>query len=158
MAKPKLKGTSGAGPNRAWRRGTGSERSASLGLKSSATFELVDQVSKGLPIRSWDTFIGYSGLSTDEISDVVMIPLRTLSRRREQGRLDPAESDRLMRFSMIVEKAVSLFEGDTAGARQWLRTPQPALGGRTPIGFAQTTVGAREVEDLIGRLERGVYT
>jgi putative toxin-antitoxin system antitoxin component (TIGR02293 family) len=63
-----------------------------------------------------------------------------------------------MRFSMIVEQAVDLFEGDSAGARQWLRTPQPALGGRTPIHFARTTVGTREVEDLIGRLDRGVNT
>lgn len=87
-----------------------------------------------------------------------MLPRRTLSRRRDAGRLDPVESDRLMRFSMLVDAAVKLFEGDVNAARQWLRAAQPALGGRTPIGFAKTTVGSREVEDLIGRLDRGVYT
>jgi putative toxin-antitoxin system antitoxin component (TIGR02293 family) len=129
-----------------------------LGLRSSKAAQLVDQISGGLPIASWDNFIQFSGLATDEVAEVMLLPLRTLSRRREKGRLDPAESDRLMRFSMIVEKTIDLFEGDTAAARHWLRTPQPALGGRTPIGFSKTTVGAREVEDLIGRLEHGVYT
>jgi putative toxin-antitoxin system antitoxin component (TIGR02293 family) len=133
-------------------------RKTSLGLRSVRSVQLADQVSKGLPISSWDNFIEFSGLATDEVAEVVLLPLRTLSRRRERGKLDPAESDRLMRFSMIVEKAVDLFDGDVADARQWLRTPQSALGGRTPIHFSKTTVGAREVEDLIGRLEHGVYT
>jgi putative toxin-antitoxin system antitoxin component (TIGR02293 family) len=130
----------------------------SLGLKSKGSIDAVDRITEGLPITAWDHFVRFSGLSVDEISEVVMLPLRTLSRRRGKGKLEPAESDRLMRFSGIVEKAMELFEGDVNGARHWLRSPQAALGGRTPIRFSQTTVGAREVEDLIGRLERGVYT
>ncbi len=38
------------------------------------------------------------------------------------------------------------------------RASAPALAGRKPIEFARTEVGAREVEDLIGRLEYGVFT
>jgi putative toxin-antitoxin system antitoxin component (TIGR02293 family) len=145
-------------PNIQQKHDFGKWRKTSLGLRSSKAGHLADQVSKGLRIAAWDNFIQFSGLATDEVAEVILLPLRTLSRRREKGKLDPAESDRLMRFSIIVEKAVDLFDGDTAAARHWLRAPQPALGGRTPIPFSQTTVGAREVEDLIGRLEHGVYT
>jgi uncharacterized protein (DUF2384 family) len=33
-----------------------------------------------------------------------------------------------------------------------------ALGGRSPLDFAQTEPGAREVENVIGRLEHGVFS
>ena len=63
-----------------------------------------------------------------------------------------------MRASRVFERAVDLFEGDAPAATRWLRTPQAGLGGRKPLELASTDVGAREVEDLIGRLEHGVFS
>ena len=51
-----------------------------------------------------------------------------------------------------------LFEGDQGAARRWLRKPQRALGDNTPLAMSRTEVGAAEVENLIGRLEYGVFT
>jgi uncharacterized protein (DUF2384 family) len=39
-----------------------------------------------------------------------------------------------------------------------LTRPARALDGQTPLDFAGTEAGAREVESLIGRLEHAVYT
>lgn len=89
---------------------------------------------------------------------MVRIPARTLSRRKASGRLSPDESERLLRISRIVDQAVALFEGDHDAAMQWLQTPQPALNREKPLDFARTEIGAREVEDLIGRLEYGVFS
>ena len=60
-------------------------------------------------------------------------------------------------MTKIFDMAIKLFEGDIAGAQKWLETPQPGLGGETPLDFASTEVGSREVENLIGRLEHGVF-
>lgn len=92
----------------------------------------------------------------EEVAGFVAISLRTLARRQKEGRLHPDESDRVWRASLIFDMVVDLFEGDVPAARQWLQSPQKALGGKTPLEFASTGVGAREVEDLIGRLEHGV--
>jgi uncharacterized protein (DUF2384 family) len=35
---------------------------------------------------------------------------------------------------------------------------QKGLGGKTPLEYADTEPGAREVEDLLGRLEHGVFS
>jgi putative toxin-antitoxin system antitoxin component (TIGR02293 family) len=40
----------------------------------------------------------------------------------------------------------------------WLNSPNHGLGGRTPLQMAQTEAGSREVENLIGRLEHGVFS
>jgi putative toxin-antitoxin system antitoxin component (TIGR02293 family) len=65
---------------------------------------------------------------------------------------------RLLRNSSVFGKAVELFEGDREAASEWMFTPQPALGGKTPINVAMTELGSREIENLIGRIEHGAYS
>jgi hypothetical protein len=65
------------------------------------------------------------------------------------------ESDAEMMFKLNDRLGQS---ADPEAARQWLRTPKGALGDATPLAFAATDVGAREVEDLIGRAEHGVFS
>ena len=111
-----------------------------------------------LAFQALERFQKNTGLSTSDLADVVVIKMRTLQRRKEQGRLEPEESDRLMRVSRIFGKALELFEGNSEAARQWLFTRQRALGGERPMVLARTDLGAREVEALIDRLEHGVLT
>jgi putative toxin-antitoxin system antitoxin component (TIGR02293 family) len=61
-------------------------------------------------------------------------------------------------ITRVLRKAVELFEGDRAGAMKWLQMPQPALEGLKPLDVAKLAGGAGQVEDLIGRLEHGVFT
>ena len=79
-------------------------------------------------------------------------------RRKAKGRLRPEESERLLRVSGIFERALDLFAGDTDAARHWLTTPSEELSNHSPLEFARTELGAREVEDFITRLEHGVFT
>ena len=81
----------------------------------------------------------------------------TLHRRKAGGRLGPAESDRVVRFARLMGKAVEVMESEE-NARQWLTSSQFGLGGAVPLDYAETEVGAREVEDLLGRIEYGVYS
>jgi uncharacterized protein (DUF2384 family) len=37
-------------------------------------------------------------------------------------------------------------------------SPLPGLGGATPNDAAKTDSGARDLENLIGRMEHGVYS
>lgn len=48
--------------------------------------------------------------------------------------------------------------GDEEKAVEWLQTPNRALGGERPLDQLDTDVGAREVEDLLGRIAYGVYS
>ena len=63
----------------------------------------------------------------------------------------------MLRFARLMGKAVEVMEGEDA-ARRWLSSPQVGLGGAVPMDYAGTEVGAREIEDLLGRIEYGVYS
>lgn len=129
-----------------------------LGLGSPETVRLLRQIEEGFPYKTFERLRRNIDLTTEELAKFVQISLRTLARRRESGRLTADESDRLLRVSRVFGKALALFEGDPEAARAWLAKPAAALGNRPPREFATTELGAREVENLIGRLEHGVYS
>jgi putative toxin-antitoxin system antitoxin component (TIGR02293 family) len=129
-----------------------------LGLKEMSLPSLIRLVGKGLPWSTVPAFVRVSGFSQQELADFLGVPARTFARRRISGTFDPAESERLLRLAEIFDAALGLFGGDQDGARQWLTTPIRGLGNARPIDYARTELGAREVRNLIGRLEDGVFT
>lgn len=130
---------------------------ASLGLSADRTDELIQEVRKGLSYKTLESLSSHSGISVAELASIIEIPDRTLARRKAVGRLARDESERLLRISSIFEKAVELFNGDVREAVAWLQRPRSALAEHTPLDYAGTELGAREVENLIGQLEYGVF-
>ena len=130
---------------------------ASLGLPALETDALIRRLQTGLSFRALQSFSSESSIPISEIGDTMQIPERTLARRRVAGRLSSQESEKLLRLSNIFERAVGLFEGDVKAAVAWLRSPKRALAYKAPLTYARTEIGARQVEDLIGRLEQGVF-
>jgi len=133
-------------------------RGASLGFRGIGTRELIARLESGFAFDALRSFESNSGMESAALMSVLGIPERTLARRRTTGRLAPQESERLLRISAVFEKAVELFDDDVVAAVRWLTTSKKALGGETPLQYAKTEPGAREVENLIGRLEDGVFS
>jgi len=67
------------------------------------------------------------------------------------------ESDRLYRFSRVLAHAEKVL-GTRANATQWLHRPNRALNGIPPLTLLDTDIGATEVDDVLGRLEHGVFS
>ncbi len=132
--------------------------SLGLGLRASGPQAVHDRILEGFPYAALERFERESEFPKEVVQEAIQLPARTLARRKESGRLSPDESERLYRLAYVFSKVVALFEADAAAARVWMRTPRAALGGRTPLDLVRTEVGARQVEDLIDRLEYGVFT
>ena len=131
---------------------------ASIGVRVSDTRDLIERVEKGFPYRAFENLLARLDVSPTELIELLQIPQRTLTRRRKAGRFAADESERLLRLSRVLDTAVELFEGDRKGSVVWLRSPNRALNGETPLVMSKTEIGAREVENLIGRLEHGVFS
>ena len=131
---------------------------ALLGVEAADRMELAERVRDGFSFRAFGSLSEAMQLSSSQLADLVQISERTLVRRRKAGRLKAEESERLLRFSRLYTLAYELFEGDQAAAQRWLATVNQALKGKTPLEAGRTEVGAREVENLIMRLERGVFS
>jgi putative toxin-antitoxin system antitoxin component (TIGR02293 family) len=119
--------------------------------------KLIEALRVGLPVQELMDLQASLKVPMEKLVPRLGISKATLHRRKASGKLDPAESDRVVRFARLMGKAVTVLESED-NARQWLTSPQFGLGGAVPLDYADTEVGAREVEDLLGRIEYGVYS
>jgi putative toxin-antitoxin system antitoxin component (TIGR02293 family) len=131
---------------------------AAMASEPATASEWVARIQSGLPAASAFAFKEALGLTNEQLASVLGVSPRTLARLAPaKARLDLVSGDRLVRAARLFAIATDVLEEPQAAAR-WLKVPQRALGGAIPLELAQTDVGARAVESLLGRMEYGVYT
>jgi putative toxin-antitoxin system antitoxin component (TIGR02293 family) len=129
-----------------------------LGETVKKSDQLAELVRRGLPATAITALAEKLDVGQSVLSQKLGIPQRTLTRRLSQGaRLTAAESDRTLRLARVYANAVEMI-GDDEKAVEWLHTPNRALGGERPLDQLDTDIGAREVEDVLGRIAYGVYS
>lgn len=119
--------------------------------------DIQDAIRKGLPYATFEILLGVLGIRALELARLLGVATRTLARRKSGGELSPVESDRLYRIAHIVLKASEVL-GTLEKARAWLHRKNRALGGSTPISCLDTGVGERQVEEILGRIDHGIYS
>jgi putative toxin-antitoxin system antitoxin component (TIGR02293 family) len=115
--------------------------------------DLRDAIREGFPHAVVGELMQSSGLTLKELAGALDLSPRSLQRRR-RGRLARFESDRLYRMARLLALARETM-GDGDRASRWLKRSNRALGGVAPIAAIDTEVGARQVENLLGRIALG---
>ena len=129
-----------------------------LGIKAKGTMQLVQAINNGFSFVTLERVRRETGLPMERLAVSIGMSPRTLTRRKKERKLSAAESDRLVTVSRLLAQDVELFEGDKDKALRWFMQSNRALGKLSPLEMAGTETGAREVENLIGRLEHGVFS
>jgi len=57
----------------------------------------------------------------------------------------------------LIERTAEIFKSRDK-AKDWMKEPHKALGGKSPAECFMTRSGAEEVLNLLGRIEHGVYS
>lgn len=117
---------------------------------------LVGMVREGVSYDYYQDFMEDLGLSEQAAAGVLHIAPRTLARRKG-GRLDPRESERLIRLVRLVAQATATL-GDRDKAIRWLGAANRALGGQAPMSLLDTDIGTQAAEAVLGRIEYGVFS
>jgi putative toxin-antitoxin system antitoxin component (TIGR02293 family) len=127
---------------------------AALGRAPTTEAELRSAIRAGFPRQVVDSVMDSAGLTLKDLSLSLNLSPRSLQRRGRQGRLARHESDRVYRLARIVALARH-YIGDKDSASRWLKRPNRALGGSPPLELMDTEAGAREVENVLGRVAYG---
>ena len=119
---------------------------------------MVQRVEEGLPVMDVVKFSKQAGFTNDELAKLINIPARTYARRvADKSRLKVHEGERAARLMRLFDRAKEVF-GTDENTRGWFSAKILALGWKTPLEYAQTEPGAREVENIIGRIEDGIFS
>ena len=130
---------------------------ASIGLQPQSSVKLIAKIKEGLSVKAFNRLCKNLDISEKALTKTLHIAISTLARRKKSGRMTFEESERLYRIARLYDRAAEVF-GDKKMGRKWLKDPAWALGDIPPLEFAETELGAQEVDDLLGRIEHGVFT
>lgn len=125
-----------------------------FGRKLSSDRDLREAIREGFPSAVVQELMRASDLTLKELAAALDLSPRSLQRRHHGGRLAAYESDRLYRLARIVALAGECL-GDHARAMRWLKRSNRALGGLVPLAAIDTEPGARQVENILGRIAYG---
>jgi putative toxin-antitoxin system antitoxin component (TIGR02293 family) len=126
-----------------------------LGKRIRSLDDLRRLVEQGLPVAALGKVVdrvAEPGAAAGELRYRI-VPKATLHRRRLVLSLD--ESEKLERLARVTALSEDVWESDEL-AHEFLRSAQPQLGGERPLDLVRTELGARQVEDLLMKLEFGL--
>jgi len=110
----------------------------------------------GISVKAIEVLLKAMQLSQSELARALDIPERTLPRRKREGVLNSEESEKVFRVARRVGRVGEVFE-DPDAALDWLKSPNAAFSGATPLSLLDTDIGAESVLDTLGRIEHGVF-
>jgi len=129
-----------------------------LKRKIETSSDLARATRAGLLVDSLDTLAHELSIQRLAVATLLGISERTLTRRAtSNGRLTAAESDRVVRLARVLALAKETL-GSMEKASRWLQTSNRALEGDKPIDRLDTDIGVRSVEQVLGRIEYGLYS
>ena len=123
----------------------------------SSGFTIIEQSRQGVPSKQVDQLAQLLNLSFKELATILQIAERTLYRFRRVGRLNFQASERLLLLDNLVAHGLLVFDDRADALANWLRCPLRELRGQTPLQLLTTITGFELVDDVMTRIEYGVY-
>jgi len=129
-----------------------------LAMSIQSDFDLIALSNEGITKASLDALIGHLGISKKSFSENILdASVKTLERKKNTDRLDKRTSSHIIEITKVVEHAFLVFENEDK-VKSWLNYPNRALNNTKPIDLFYIPTGLKMVDDILGRIEYGVYS
>lgn len=128
-------------------------------LKSEPINQRTDLISiarNGIQTKYLKTIQKFTSLNDKELSEILPISQRQLVRYSESHRLNKEITSHLIQIIELFQKGYRLFSKEKF--QLWIRTDNKTLNNNKPIDLLDTSLGIEMIEDIIGRIEHGVYS
>ena len=121
-------------------------------------FDLIKAGSEGISKASVDELAVHLGISRKSMAeDVLNLSVKTLERKALTDKLDKKTSSHALEIAKVMQHGYVVFE-DEEKLRRWINKENRALNGMKPLALFDTLTGLTMVNDILGRIEEGVYS
>jgi len=132
--------------------------SARIRTEIRTDFEMIKYSMAGITKASVNALTHYIGVSKKWMAEEILnISVKTLERKEADVKLDIKTSSHVMEVARIMQHAFEVFEGEEK-AKQWLNRENSALNNLKPVQLLNTLTGINMVNDVLVRIEEGVYS
>lgn len=122
-----------------------------------SALQLIDRSRKGLTGNEAEAVASSLGVTDKEMAKLLNQSVATFHRRAKSGRLDAATSERLLLLNRLAVHGTTVFQEADKFTR-WLRRPLRLLADRPPLDLMESPTGIFLIEDILGRIEYGVFS
>lgn len=124
--------------------------------------QLIDRSRQGLSGAEAGRIAGLLGVSDKEMARLLNQSVATFHRQAKVSqagvvRLDAATSERLLLLGRLAAYGAEVFQ-DQGKFTRWLRRPLRLLEDRSPVDLLDSSTGVQLIEDILGRIEYGVFS
>jgi putative toxin-antitoxin system antitoxin component (TIGR02293 family) len=121
-------------------------------------FDIVKLGAIGITKSSINSLASYIGISRKNMAeDIFDVSVKTLERKESKTRLDKKTSSHALEIAKVVQHAYEVFR-DEEKVKLWVNRENKALNNMKPVQMFDTLSGLNMVNDILGRIEEGVYS
>jgi putative toxin-antitoxin system antitoxin component (TIGR02293 family) len=132
------------------------EPAAAYAIRSE--FDVIGLVQRGISRGSVDVLANRLGVSRKKMAeDILSVSIKTMERKSPKEKLDKRTSSHAVEIARVMRHAFEVFE-DADKVKRWMNQENRALHGQKPVDLLETLTGINLVNDILGRIEEGVYS
>ena len=121
-------------------------------------FDFINLSAIGITKKALENLAEIIGISKKKFAeDILEVSIKTLERKSEKEKLNKKISSHALEIARIMHRATEVF-GDKEKAKLWINRDLKILNGKKPIDYFNTLSGLNLVNDILGRIEEGVYS
>lgn len=113
--------------------------------------------SKGISKSSVENLAHVMDIPMKDMAVLLNLSYKTLARKKTADVLNTLVSSLSIEIANTMAKGVSVFE-DFDKLNRWLHKENKALNGQKPFDLLNTPTGIKLVNQVLGRIEDGVYS
>jgi len=112
---------------------------------------------RGISKVSFESFKNRTGLDYNQLAFLLSVARNTLINKKGEELFDVTISEKLISLAEVYTHGFDVFGSEDTFIK-WLNAPNRALGMVTPFSMLHTQYGRQEVQNVLGRIEWGVYS
>jgi putative toxin-antitoxin system antitoxin component (TIGR02293 family) len=121
-------------------------------------FDLIALSNEGITRKAIESLARHIGVSQKTFAEGILnISVKTIERKKPTDKLDKKISSHIIEVARVVQHAREVFEDDDKVIR-WFGKPNRALNEKQPTDMLDTLTSLQMVNDVLGRIEEGVYS
>jgi putative toxin-antitoxin system antitoxin component (TIGR02293 family) len=125
--------------------------------KPKTALEFYGAVRRGIPKLSIDFLAQVMNIPMTKMATLLNLSYKTLTRKNKVDLLDPSVSSHAFEIADTIAKGLGVFE-DEERLNRWLNKENRALHGARPYDLLDTSTGIKLVNQILGRIEEGIYS
>ncbi len=121
-------------------------------------FDVINMGLKGIKKASLDKLASHIGVTRKRMAeDILDVSIKTLERKAPTARLNKRISSHALEIARIMQHAYEVFE-EEGKVKIWMNRENRALNNKKPVELLDTLTGLNMVNDILTRIEEGVYS